>query len=101
MPLLLTNLLIHGAVTGSRNSLTQAIVADSLVDTDRDAAFSLYYFIGFISGPVWALLTGFLDGDVRLQAGLLSAGLLLPGWHDHHALRQRHSAGPALTTQDR
>jgi dipeptide/tripeptide permease len=39
-------------------SLTQALVADSLTDADRDAAFSLYYFIGFISGPIWGLLTG-------------------------------------------
>ncbi len=60
LPLLLLNLVVYGAVTGSRNSLTQALIADSLSDEDRDAAFSIYYFIGFISGPVWSLLTGFI-----------------------------------------
>lgn len=60
LPLLLLNLVIYGAATYSRNSLTQALVADSLSDEDRDAAFSVYYFIGFISGPLWALATGFI-----------------------------------------
>jgi MFS transporter, FSR family, fosmidomycin resistance protein len=58
--MLLPNLLIFGAASYSRNSLTQALVADSLTDADRDAAFSVYYFIGFVSGPLWALLTGFI-----------------------------------------
>ncbi len=60
LPLLLLNLVIYGAVTTSRNTLTQALVADSLPDVDRDAAFSVYYFLGFISGPIWALLTGLI-----------------------------------------
>jgi MFS family permease len=60
LPLLLLNLVLYGGVTGSRNSLTQALVADSLSDADRDAAFSLYFFIGFISSPIWALVTGFV-----------------------------------------
>ncbi len=60
IPLLLLNIVVYGAVTTSRNSLTQALVADSLSDDDRDAAFSLYYFLGFVSGPVWALVTGFI-----------------------------------------
>jgi MFS family permease len=60
LPMLLLSLITFGAVTGSRNSLTQALVADSLTDEDRDAAFSVYYFIGFISEPVWALIGGFL-----------------------------------------
>jgi len=60
LPILLLNLVIYGAVSYSRVSLTQALVADSLTDADRDAAFSLYYFIGFISGPIWGLLTGLI-----------------------------------------
>jgi MFS transporter, FSR family, fosmidomycin resistance protein len=60
LPMLLLSLVTFGAVTGSRNTLTQALVADSLTDEDRDAAFSVYYFIGFISEPAWALLGGFL-----------------------------------------
>src|SRR5260370_387420 len=57
-PLLLLNLLFYGSVTSSRLTLTQALVADSLGDEDRDAAFSLYYFIGFFSDPIWSLVTG-------------------------------------------
>jgi MFS family permease len=60
VPSLLLNMFTFGAVTTSRNSLTQALIADSLSDADRDAAFSVYYFIGFISDPVWSLLGGFL-----------------------------------------
>jgi MFS family permease len=58
VPLMMLNLLIYGGVTSSRMTLTQALVADSLADTDRDAAFSLYYFIAFLSDPIWALVTG-------------------------------------------
>src|SRR5205823_13303941 len=60
LPALLLSLLIHGGVSFSRGTLTQALVADSLTDTDRDAAFSVYYFIGSISGPIWISLTGFI-----------------------------------------
>ncbi|MDE3113892.1 MAG: MFS transporter [Chloroflexota bacterium] len=49
---------LYGAAVTSRNPLTQALVADALSDEDRDAAFSLYYFIGFISTPLWSLITG-------------------------------------------
>jgi dipeptide/tripeptide permease len=41
-------------------TLTQALVADTLPDVDRDAGFSVYYFIGFMSDPIWALVTGAL-----------------------------------------
>ena len=57
---MLPTMLFYGAFVYSRNPQTQAIVADSLRDEDRDAAFSMYYFIGFISGPIWTLLTGVL-----------------------------------------
>jgi MFS family permease len=57
---LLPILLIYGCSTYSRNTLTQAIVADSASDQDRDAAFSLYFFVGFISAPIWSFLAGVL-----------------------------------------
>jgi MFS family permease len=60
LAVLLLNLLIYGGITSSRQTLTQALVADSLADEDRDAAFSLYYFIAFFSDPIWSLVTGFL-----------------------------------------
>ena len=60
LPLLLLNLLLYGVVTRSRMTLTQAMVADSLPEPDRDAAFSVFFFLGFASAPFWALLVGFL-----------------------------------------
>lgn len=60
LPLMFLNLVIYGMVIKSRVVITQALVADSLPDADRDAAFSMFYFIGFASAPVWALFTGFL-----------------------------------------
>jgi MFS family permease len=60
LPLVLLNLLLYGGVTSSRQTLTQALVADSLADADRDAAFSIYYFVAFFSDPVWSLVTGAL-----------------------------------------
>ena len=60
LPLLLLNLLLYGGVTSSRQTLTQALVADSLDDDDRDAAFSVYYFVAFFSDPIWSLVTGVL-----------------------------------------
>lgn len=57
---LLPSMVIYGAVVMSRNPLTQSLIADSLDDADRDAAFGVYYFIGFISAPIWTLFTGVL-----------------------------------------
>jgi MFS family permease len=57
---LLPIMLVYGCSTYSRNTLTQAIVADSAADEDRDAAFSLYFFVGFISAPIWSFLAGVL-----------------------------------------
>jgi FSR family fosmidomycin resistance protein-like MFS transporter len=68
IPLMLVNLFIYGAITFSRQTLTQAMVADSLHDEDRDAAFSLYYFIAFMADPIWALITGALMETVGFTA---------------------------------
>ncbi|MFN0070433.1 MAG: MFS transporter, partial [Chloroflexota bacterium] len=58
--MLFVSLLIYSSVTSSRGTLTQAIVADEVTDQDRDAAFSLYFLLGFIAQPFWVLVTGFL-----------------------------------------
>jgi predicted MFS family arabinose efflux permease len=58
--LIILNVIFFGAVTHSRGSLTQAMVADSVTEEDQDAAFSLYFFLGFLSAPVWAIVTGYL-----------------------------------------
>jgi MFS family permease len=60
LPLLFLALVVYGMFTHSRMSLTQALVADSIPDEDRDAAFSVFYFIGFFSVPLWGPFTGFL-----------------------------------------
>lgn len=57
---LFLTMFVYSAVTTSRGTLTQAIVADSATDLDRDAAFSLYFLLGFLSQPIWLLLTGYL-----------------------------------------
>ncbi len=58
--LILLNVIFFGAVTHSRGSLTLAMVADSVSEEDQDAAFSLYFFLGFLSAPVWTIVTGYL-----------------------------------------
>jgi MFS transporter, FSR family, fosmidomycin resistance protein len=58
--LMFVSLVIYSAVTSSRGTLTQTIVADTASDEDRDAAFSLYFLLGFFAQPFWLLLTGFL-----------------------------------------
>jgi len=57
---LVVTLLIYGAFTHSRGTLTQALIADSVTEEEQDAAFSLYFFLGFFSVPFWALLTGYV-----------------------------------------
>lgn len=57
---LFLSLLLYSAVTSSRGTQTQAIIADAATDADRDAAFSVYFLLGFISQPFWVLVTGYL-----------------------------------------
>ncbi len=57
---LLLNLVLFGAVVNSRGSLTQAMVSEAVPIHLTDVAFSLYFFIGFISGPIWTAITGWL-----------------------------------------
>jgi MFS family permease len=58
--LMFLSLAIYSALTTSRGTLTQSIVADIASDEDRDAAFSLYSLLGFLSQPFWLLVTGLL-----------------------------------------
>jgi MFS family permease len=57
---LFLNLILYGTFVQSRGTLTQAMIGDFASEEVADAAFSLYYFIGFISGPIWTLITGFV-----------------------------------------
>jgi len=67
LPTLFLSLVVYGLVTHSRMTLTQALVADTLSEQDRDAAFSLFFFIGFISAPVWSLVTGYLMQELGFK----------------------------------
>ena len=57
---LAVSLILFGAFTSSRNTLTQALIADSVNEEDQDAAFSIYFCLGFLSGPILAVLVGVL-----------------------------------------
>lgn len=59
-PVFFLNLILYGAFVQSRGSLTQAMIGDFASEELTDAAFSIYYFVGFISGPLWTLLTGYI-----------------------------------------
>jgi MFS family permease len=54
------NLLLYGAFVQARGSLTQAMVGDFASPELTDAAFSIYYFVGFISGPIWTMIIGYV-----------------------------------------
>jgi MFS family permease len=59
-PWLIINLILYGSVVNARSTLTQAMVSDAIPLHLTDAAFSLYFFIGFISGPLWTFIMGWI-----------------------------------------
>ncbi|HZU05851.1 MAG TPA: MFS transporter [Chloroflexota bacterium] len=73
-PLLLANLLVYGIVVNSRLVLTQALIADSAGREAADAAFSLYFFVGFISAPLWTLIFGWLMEHYGFTIGFMAMG---------------------------
>ena len=54
------NLILYGAFVQARGSLTQTMIGDYATPELTDAAFSIYYFVGFISGPIWTLIIGYV-----------------------------------------
>jgi ACS family hexuronate transporter-like MFS transporter len=54
------NLLLYGAFVQARGSLTQTMIGDFATPELIDAAFSIYYFVGFISGPLWTMIVGYV-----------------------------------------
>ena len=54
------NLFFYGAFVQARGSLTQTMIGDFASPELTDAAFSIYYFVGFISGPIWTLVIGYV-----------------------------------------
>ena len=59
-PALLVNLVFYGALIQSRGTLTQSVVSEAVPVHLMDVAFSIYFFIGFVSGPAWTFLVGWL-----------------------------------------
>jgi FSR family fosmidomycin resistance protein-like MFS transporter len=82
---LFANLVMYGAAVTSRMTLTQALLSDLVEEDLFDAAFSLYYFIGFLSIPFWTVITGGImvkygfgpAFSVISTSYLLASGLLL------------------------
>ena len=64
---LFANLILYGAVVTSRQTLTQALLTDVADEEILDAAFSLYYCIGFIMSPFWTLFAGWLMSTSGFQ----------------------------------
>ena len=54
------SIIVYGLAVHSRQTLTMALLTDVVDERVLDAAFSLYYTIGFISAPFWTLLTGWM-----------------------------------------
>src|SRR5215470_8813455 len=67
---LFISLLLYSAFTSSRGTQTQAIIADATADEDRDAAFSTYFLLGFISQPFWVMVTGYLMAKAGFATAL-------------------------------
>jgi MFS family permease len=59
-PLFYLNLILYGTVVEARGSLTQTMISDFAKENQTDAAFSIYYFIGCVSGPIWTLIVGYV-----------------------------------------
>lgn len=77
------NLVLYGTVVEARSSLTQAMISDFARAELTDAAFSIYYFVGCISGPIWTLIVGYVMQNYGftpafyLAASTYVAGMLL------------------------
>jgi MFS family permease len=74
------NLFLYGAFVQARGSLTQTMIGDFATEELTDAAFSIYYFVGFISGPIWTLIIGYVMQHYGFaQAFYVAAGTYIAG----------------------
>jgi MFS family permease len=77
------NLILYGAFVQARGALTQTMIGDFATPELTDAAFSIYYFVGFISGPIWTLIIGYVmehrgfAAAFYIAAATYIAGMLL------------------------
>jgi MFS transporter, FSR family, fosmidomycin resistance protein len=68
------NLILYGGVVQARSSLTQTMIGDFATPELTDAAFSIYYFVGFISGPIWTLVIGYMMDHFGFAPAFYVAG---------------------------
>ncbi|MSP40095.1 MAG: MFS transporter [Deltaproteobacteria bacterium] len=74
------NLLLYGAFVQARGALTQTMIGDFASEELTDAAFSIYYFVGFISGPIWTLIIGYVMQHYGFtEAFYIAAGTYIAG----------------------
>jgi predicted MFS family arabinose efflux permease len=74
------NLILYGSVVEARGSLTQTMISDFAKDDLTDAAFSIYYFVGCISGPIWTLIVGYVMQNYGFtQAFYIAAATYIVG----------------------
>ena len=74
------NLILYGSVVEARSSLTQTMISDYAKDDLTDAAFSIYYFVGCVSGPIWTLIVGYvMQNHGFTTAFLLAASTYIAG----------------------
>ncbi|HEY7221350.1 MAG TPA: MFS transporter, partial [Candidatus Binatia bacterium] len=74
------NLILYGAFVQARGALTQTMIGDFATPELTDAAFSIYYFVGFISGPIWTLIIGYVMQHYGFtQAFYIAAGTYIAG----------------------
>jgi MFS family permease len=73
-PLFFLNLVLYGCFVQARGSLTQAMIGDFATEELADAAFSIYYFVGFMSGPIWTLITGYIVDKYGFTSAFYVAG---------------------------
>jgi MFS family permease len=82
-PLFYLNAILYGSVVQSRTTLLQAMLGDFVTEEMMDAAFSIFFFVGFISGPMWLLITGYVIDQFGftpafyVAASTYTAGMLL------------------------
>jgi MFS family permease len=74
------NLVLYGAFVQARGALTQTMIGDFATPELTDAAFSIYYFVGFISGPIWTLIIGYVMQHYGFtEAFYVAAGTYIAG----------------------
>jgi MFS family permease len=72
--------LLYGAVVQARGAHTQTMIGDFATEELTDAAFSIYYFVGFISGPIWTLVIGYVMQHYGFtEAFYIAAGTYIAG----------------------